>query len=75
MEPFARLAGYHGGTATFARALRVGRQSLRGWRPSRNEWDWLGRGTYFGEHAPERALRWARERYRGRHQRPAVPGA
>jgi hypothetical protein len=43
--------------------------------PSQNEWDWLGYGIYFWEHAPERALRWARERYRRRRQRPAVLGA
>lgn len=47
---------------------------LRDWQPSNNDWDWLGHGIYFWEHAPERALRWARERYRGRRQRPAVVG-
>jgi hypothetical protein len=35
----------------------------------------LGHGIYFWEHAPERALRWARERFRTRRQRPAVLGA
>lgn len=75
MEPFARIVvGYHGRTAAFARELLLGRRLVRDWRPSQNEWDWLGHGIYFWEHAPERALRWARERYRGR-QRPAVLGA
>jgi hypothetical protein len=40
-----------------------------------NEWDWLGHGIYFWEHAPERALRWAQEQYPARRQRPAVLGA
>jgi hypothetical protein len=76
MEPFARIVvGYHGCTAAFARDLLLGRQPIRDWRPSQNEWDWLGDGIYFFEHAPERALRWARERYGGRRQRPAVLGA
>jgi hypothetical protein len=76
MEPFARIVvGYHGCTAAFARDLLLGWQPIRDWRPSENEWDWLGHGIYFWEHAPERALRWARERYRGRRQRPAVLGA
>jgi hypothetical protein len=76
MEPFARLVvGYHGCTEAFARGLLLGRKPIREWQASTNEWDWLGHGVYFWEHAPERAWRWARERYRTRRQRPAVLGA
>jgi hypothetical protein len=75
MEPFARIVvGYHGCTEAFARELLLGRKAVNEWRPSANDRDWLGQGIYFWEHAPERALRWARERYRMR-QRPAVLGA
>jgi predicted dehydrogenase len=45
------------------------------WRPSSNDWDWLGHGIYFWERAPRRALRWALERYPTLSQRPAVLGA
>jgi hypothetical protein len=76
MEPFARIVfGYHGCTGGVARGLLRGTKPIREWRPSGNDWDWLGHGIYFWEHAPERALRWARERYRTRRQRPAVLGA
>src|ERR1700741_1090166 len=76
MDPFARvIVGYHGCTEPFARALLLGRRPIRDWEPSTNDWDWLGDGIYFWEHAPERALRWARERFGGRRQRPAVLGA
>lgn len=76
MEPLERLVvGYHGCTEKFARDLLLGNVPISAWRLSTNEWDWLGNGIYFWEHAPERALRWARERYRTRRQRPAVVGA
>ncbi len=54
--------------------ILLGKTSISQWMPSFNEWDWLGNGIYFWEHAPERALRWARERFHGR-QKPAVLGA
>jgi hypothetical protein len=76
MEPYARIVvGYHGCTEAFARRLLLGKRPIREWQPSTNDWDWLGHGIYFWEHAPQRALRWARERYRTRRQRPAVLGA
>jgi hypothetical protein len=76
MEPFARtIIGYHGCTERFAKQLLLGTKPLSEWQPSANDWDWLGDGIYFWEHAPERALRWAQERYRTRRQRPAVLGA
>jgi len=33
------------------------------WKESNKTYDWLGRGIYFWEHSPERARRWARDRY------------
>jgi hypothetical protein len=75
MEPFARLVvGYHGCPERFARDLLNGKKPIRDGRPSQQDWDSLGNGIYFWEHAPKRALRWAQERYRGR-QKPAVLGA
>jgi hypothetical protein len=76
MEPYARIVvGYHDCTQAFARGLLLGRKPIREWQPSTNDWDWLGHGIYFWEHAPERALRWARERYWTRRRPPAVLGA
>jgi hypothetical protein len=76
MEPYARIVvGYHGCTEAFARGLLLGQRPIREWQPSTNDWDWLGHGVYFWEHAPQRAFRWARERYHTRRQRPAVLGA
>lgn len=75
MERFARVVvGYHGCTKAFARKLLLGEAAIEAWRPSENEWDWLGHGIYFWEHSPVRALRWAEEKH-GRRGRPAVIGA
>jgi hypothetical protein len=75
MERFARIVvGYHGCAEDFARDLLLGNVPLSDWRPSANTWDWLGRGIYFWEHSPQRALRWARERYRSRGQVASVIG-
>jgi len=76
MDQFARIVvGYHGCTEEFAHALLLGSKAIRDWQPSRNEWDWLGHGVYFWEHSPERALRWAREKYQPQGAVPAVLGA
>jgi hypothetical protein len=76
MEPFARiLIGYHGCTEDFARELLLGTKVIADWRPSTNEWDWLGHGIYFWEHSPERALRWAQEKFSRGGETPAVLGA
>jgi|GEM_PF-3103999 len=76
MERFARIiVGYHGCSETFARKLLLGEQPIGDWKPSENQWDWLGKGIYFWEHSPERALRWAQETLRGRRGEPAVIGA
>lgn len=72
MERFARtIIGFHGCHETFAQAVLLGNVTVENWRPSENVWDWLGRGIYFWEHSPRRALRWAQEHY----DRPAVLGA
>src|SRR6266446_606196 len=76
MEQFARIVvGYHGCTEDFARDLLLGTRKVRDWQPSANVWDWLGHGIYFWEHALERALRWASEKYTSRGAQPAVVGA
>lgn len=76
MEQFARVViGYHGCSEEFARDLLLGTVKIRDWQPSTNVWDWLGHGIYFWEHSPERALRWAAEKYGGRGAQPAVIGA
>ena len=64
VERFARvILGYHGAKAgepaDFARRLLLGEVGVDEWKPSENEFDWLGQGIYFWEHSPERARRWA----------------
>jgi hypothetical protein len=39
---------------------------------STHKYDWLGRGSYFWEYGPQRALEWAKEQG---HRNPAVLGA
>lgn len=76
MEPFARIViGYHGCNEEFARELLLGSKAIQSWNPSNNQWDWLGHGIYFWEHSPERALRWAQEKYLSGKGSPAVVGA
>ncbi len=76
MERFARIVvGYHGCTEAYARALLLGETGIPDWKPSTNEWDWLGHGIYFWEHSPERAYRWAQEKFAGTDQQPGVVGA
>lgn len=57
------VVGYHGCHRDFAQGLVRGRISLEEWQASRNDYDWLGEGIYFWEHAPGRAWQWARERH------------
>lgn len=76
MERFARVViGYHGCTEAFARKLLLGETSIDDWKPSENEWDWLGHGIYFWEHSPARALRWAQEKYGRRKGKASIIGA
>lgn len=53
-EPVA--IGYHGTRLEFARKIIDG-----DFFPSKNDWEWLGRGVYFWQDAPHRARAWARE--------------
>ncbi len=55
------LVGYHGTN------LELAQQILQtGFIPSRNTYDWLGKGVYFWQDAPYRAWDWAGE-YCGKH--------
>jgi hypothetical protein len=53
----------------------LGNKPLHEWRPSNNDWDWLGHGIYFWEHSPTRALRWSKEKHAATRDVPAVLGA
>ncbi len=65
--------GFHGTSE------EVGNQVINGQTPlamSENTYDWLGRGIYFWESDPQRALDWAQEQEkRGKLKNPAVIGA
>ena len=64
MEKFARtIVGYHGCDRRFAKAVLSGETPISDWKPSQNQYDWLGEGVYFWEHSPRSALRWAEEKY------------
>ena len=52
------VTGFHGTSRASAAKIVTGE-----FRPSRNEYDWLGEGVYFFQDAPQRALDWARERF------------
>jgi hypothetical protein len=64
LDRFARIIlGYHGAKvgepSEYAKNLLLGVVGVDEWKPSENEFDWLGGGIYFWEHSPERARRWA----------------
>ena len=65
--------GYHGCDASVAEnAIQTGNHLA----PSENDYDWLGKGIYFWEHGPDRALEWAKDKMkRGEIKKPAVVGA
>lgn len=66
------VLAYHGCDAAVADRL------LRGepFRPSENDYDWLGTGVYFWEYGADRALWFAQDQQRrGRVVEPAVVGA
>jgi hypothetical protein len=78
VERFTRVVlGYHGCLESFAGRILSGELALDDWPRSRNQWDWLGHGIYFWEHAPERARAWAQAKARrtGNSDRGAVVGA
>lgn len=67
------IVGYHGCDKTVAMKVLQAEEHLK---PSDNNFDWLGKGVYFWEHAPRRALQFAREQ-KGRQKidNPMVLGA
>lgn len=64
----ALITGYHGTSLTRAEAMVDRREFVASTRP----YDWLGRGIYFFEDGPIRARVWARHRWKGTVERPAV---
>ena len=66
------VIAYHGCDAQVAARLIDGEP----FRPSSNDFDWLGEGIYFWEYGYDRALQFAEEqRARGKVERPCVVGA
>jgi len=66
VDRFARVVlGYHGCSARFADSILGGRLGIDDWKQSENPYDWLGRGIYFWEYAPERARVWPKGRATG----------
>ena len=59
------IIGYHGCDRRFAAELIAGRVDAAAWLASEKDYDWLGHGVYFWEHAPGRAWQWAEERHPG----------
>jgi hypothetical protein len=49
---------FHGTKRSLVRSILE-----EGFRISVNDYDWLGKGVYFFQDAPRRALTWARERF------------
>lgn len=66
------VLAYHGCDAEVANQLLAGNP----FKPSENNFDWLGGGTYFWEHGLDRALRFAQfQKEQGNVNEPAVVGA
>lgn len=66
------VIAYHGCDADTVERL------LRGepFKPSMNDYDWLGQGVYFWEYGHDRAFQFAQEQHqRGKVKRPATIGA
>ena len=68
------VLAYHGCDASVVAGVLVRGQRLA---TSENAYDWLGRGIYFWEHGPQRALEWAEQQARifRRIKKPSVLGA
>ena len=64
------VIAYHGCDESVVTDVLLRGQQLKA---SANDYDWLGRGIYFWEHGPQRALEWARQRRD--IAKPAVLGA
>ncbi len=66
------VLAYHGCDAAVANQLLAGAP----FKPSENDFDWLGMGIYFWEHGLDRALRFAQfQSDQGKVKEPAVVGA
>ena len=64
------MVGYHGCDEVTAQDVLLRGQGLK---LSENSYDWLGRGIYFWEHGPQRAMEWAG--VSRKVKKPAVVGA
>lgn len=62
------VVGYHGCSRAAAETILSQQQFV----PSTKEFDWLGKGIYFWEYAPYRALDWAIQRCSASGEEPAV---
>lgn len=66
------VLAYHGCDHEVAEAILAGGE----FKPSENDFDWLGSGIYFWEYGYDRAARFAEEqKARGKLKTPAVVGA
>jgi hypothetical protein len=65
------VIAYHGCEADTAERILAGEP----FRPSKNDFDWLGHGVYFWERGLDRAWRWAQRRSANAGTTPAVVGA
>ena len=68
-----QVIAYHGCDQEIADKVLLGGETLT---PSEKDYDWLGRGIYFWEHGPQRALEWAEDhKKQGKIKQPSVLGA
>lgn len=67
MSETITTTGFHGTSSNDVEKILS-----EGFKPSINEYDWLGDGVYFFQDAPERAWEWARKIHR---ENAAVIGA
>jgi hypothetical protein len=69
----AFVLGFHGCDADIAEQIFGGKDTIR---QSKNDYDWLGAGSYFWESDPERAMVWAKKQTKLRKiKAPAIVGA
>lgn len=69
------VIGYHGCDESTQQSVLMKGKPLN---PSEQSYDWLGKGIYFWEHGPERALQWAEAKHKRNPEmlkKPAVLGA
>ena len=68
-----QVIAYHGCDQSTVQGIIEKSDQLK---PSEEKYDWLGKGIYFWEYGPERAMEWAQERKRrGKIDTPALIGA